>query len=118
MQRRSFRPAVRNRQTNEHVVLVGLGVFRKDIEVAVVIKGSAVDELKLSCPQTAPPIFLDQTRIRKFRLRVFVERLHVGMRRRRVEVVVELFYVLTVIALGAGETEQALLQDRVLAIPK
>src|SRR5438876_11193310 len=109
MQRRSFRPAVRNRQANEHVVLVGLGVFRKDIEVAVVIKGSAVDEFKLSCAQTASPIFLDQTRIRKFRLRIFVERLHVGMRWRRVEVVIELLYILAVIALGAGETEQTLL---------
>src|SRR5206468_7412405 len=109
MQRRFFWPAVCNRQANEDVVLVGLGVFRKDIEVAVVIKGSAVDEFKLGCAQTAPPIFLDETRIRKFRLRVFVKRLHVRMRRRRVEVVVELLYVLTVIALGAGETEQPLL---------
>ena len=109
MQRRSFWPAVRNRQANEDVVFVGLGVFCKDIEVAVVIKGSTVDEFKLSCAQAAPPIFLDQTRIRKFRLRVFVERLHVGMRRRRVEVVVELLYVLTVIALGASETEETLL---------
>src|SRR5438046_9320862 len=108
MQRRSFWPAVRNRQANEDVVFVGLGVFRKDIEVAVVIKGSTVDEFKLSCPQTAPPIFLDQTRIRKFRLRVFVERLHVRMRWRRVEVVVELFYILTMIALGAGETDASL----------
>src|SRR5207249_4985537 len=109
MQRRSFRPAVRNRQANKNVVLVGLGIFRKDIEVAVVIKGSAVDEFKLSCAQTAAPIFLDETPIRKFRLRVFVKRLHVRMRRRRVEVVVELLYILTVIALGAGETEEALL---------
>src|SRR5438067_1639449 len=118
MQRRSFRPAVRNRQANENVVLIGLSVFRKDIEVAVVIKDSTVDEFKLCCPQTAPPIFLDQTRIRKFRLRVFIERLHVGMRRRRVEVVVELLYVLAVIPFGAGKTEKALLQDRVFAIPK
>src|SRR5436190_20376762 len=109
MQCRFFRPAVRNRQANEDVVVVGFGVFRKDIEVAVVIKGSAVDKFELSCPQTASPIFLDETRIRKFRLRIFVERLHVGMRRRRVEVVVELLYVLTVIALGASETEETLL---------
>src|SRR5437868_13129175 len=109
MQRRSFWPAVRNRQANEDVVFVSLGVFCKDIEVAVVSKGSTVDEFKLSCAQATLPIFLDQTRIRKFRLRVFVERLHVGMRRRRVEVVVELLYVLTVIALGASETEETLL---------
>ena len=109
MQRRFIRAAIVRGDANEQVFRRLLGVFDIDVEIPVIVEDAGVDEFKLSCAQATPPIFLDQTRIRKFRLRVFVERLHVGMRRRRVEVVVELLYVLTVIALGASETEETLL---------
>src|SRR5262249_22696164 len=45
-------------------------------------------------------------------------RLHVGVRRRRVEVVVALLHVLAVVALRAREAEETLLQDRVPAVPE
>jgi hypothetical protein len=40
------------------------------------------------------------------------------VRRCGVQVEVILFYVFTVIALGVGKTEQALLQNRVCSVPK
>src|SRR5205814_469365 len=40
------------------------------------------------------------------------------MRRRRVEVVIELLHVLAVIALRAGQTEESLLQNRIFAVPE
>src|SRR5262249_15848290 len=42
---------------------------------------------------------------------------HVAVRRRRVEIVVELLDVLAVVALGAGDAEEPLLQDRVAPVP-
>ena len=89
----------------------GLGVFGKDIEIAVVVKDASVDQFELGRSQTAPPIFLDQTRIGKFRLRIFVERLHIGMRRRRIEVIVKLLYILAVIALGVRSDQKAALLE-------
>src|SRR4030095_9801010 len=61
---------------------------------------------------------LDQSRVGKFHLWILVERLHVGMRRRRIEVEILLLHVLAVIALVAGETEKTLLQNRVATIPQ
>ena len=52
------------------------------------------------------------------RLRILVEILHVGMRRRAVEVEVVFLHVLAVVALAVGQPEQALLEDRVVAVPQ
>ena len=57
-------------------------------------------------------------RIGKFRLRIFVEILHVGVRRRGVEIEVILLDVFAVVALVARQAEQPLLQNRVAAIPE
>src|SRR5439155_14379576 len=66
----------------------------------------------------APAIFLDQPRVRIFRLRILVERLQIGMRRCRIEVEILLLHVLAMIPLAAGEAEQALFQNRVAPIPE
>src|SRR3989442_1712101 len=59
-----------------------------------------------------------QRRVRVRALRILVEVLHVGVRRRAVEVEVVLLDVLGVVALVAGDAEQALLEDGVAAIPE
>jgi hypothetical protein len=66
----------------------------------------------------AAAVLLDQLFVRELGERVFVERLHVGMRRRAVEVVVQLLHVLAVVALVAREPEEPLLEDGVLAVPQ
>ena len=66
----------------------------------------------------APPVLLDQPGIGKFRLRILVEHAHVGMGRGAVEVAVELLDVLAVVALGIGQPEQPLLEDRIAAVPQ
>src|SRR5207249_6973177 len=59
-----------------------------------------------------------QIAVRERGLRVLVEVLHVRVRRRRVEVEVVLLDVLAVVALAAGQPEQALLEDRVAPVPQ
>jgi hypothetical protein len=51
-------------------------------------------------------------------LRVLVQILHVGMRRCAVEIEVVLLDVLAVVALAVGETEEALLQNRIATVPQ
>src|SRR5437764_1391185 len=51
-------------------------------------------------------------------MRILVEILHVGMRRRRIEVEVVFLDILTVIALVASQSENALFQDGVASVPQ
>src|SRR5262249_48444423 len=66
----------------------------------------------------APPVLLDEEPVGIGGLRVAVEAAHVAVRRRRVEVVIELLHVLAVVALGAGDAEEPLLEDRIAAVPQ
>ena len=118
MQRRFLRSAICNRQTNQDIVLGSFGVFGKNIEVTIFIKNAGIDQLELRRTEPAPAIFLDQPPVWIFRLRIFVECLHVTMRRCRVEVVIKFLHVLAVIPFWAGQTEQTLFQNRIFAVPK
>ena len=60
----------------------------------------------------------DQVHVGEGGLRILVQVPHVRMRRRAVEVEVVLLDVLAVVALTVGQAEEALLEDRVLAVPE
>ena len=81
-------------------------------------RSAGVDQLELRGPAIPPAVLLDQPRVRERRLGILVEHLHVGVRRRGVEVEVVLLDVLAVIALAAGEPEEALLEDRIAPVPQ
>src|SRR5207237_9680138 len=97
------------RSANQNVVLGSLSVFGEDIEVAIFIENAGIDQLELRRTQSSSAILVDQPAVRIFGLRVFVERLHVRMRGRRVEVVIEFLPVLAVVAFRSSETEKSLL---------
>jgi hypothetical protein len=103
---------------HEYVVGSRLRVFDEHVEVAVGVEDSRVEQLVFRFAATACAVLLHQVRIRKSRLRVLVQELHVGMGRRAVEVEVVLLHVLAVVALAVGEAEQPFLQDRVAPVPQ
>ena len=96
----------------------GFRVLHEHVEIAVPIEDARVDQLKLRVRLGPPAVFLDQARVGKFRLRIFVQHLHVGVRRRGVEIEVILLHVFAVVAFVAVEPEEALLQDGIAAIPQ
>ena len=63
-------------------------------------------------------ILLDQPVVGKRPLRILVEHLQIGMRRRGIEVVVQLLDVLAMISLGIGQAKQPLLENRIAAVPQ
>src|SRR5262249_44141216 len=77
-----------------------------------------VEQLVLELMAAAGVVGLHQVLVGIGALRVLVEPLHVRVRGRGVEVEVVLLHVLAVVALAVGETEEALLQDRVGAVPQ
>src|SRR5262249_26527712 len=66
----------------------------------------------------APAVRFYQVSIGKFPLRILVEVLHVGVRGGAVDVEVILLHIFAVIALTIRQTEQALFEDGIAAIPK
>ena len=113
------RAAVVDRQPEEQVLGIGLGVLDEDVEVAVVVEDAGVEQLVLRSPRaTARVAGAHEIVVGERRLRVLVELLHVRVGRRRVEVEVVLLDVLAVVALAVGQPEQPLLEDRVAAVPE
>ena len=74
--------AVRRGDPHEDVVGRRLRVLHRHVEVAVAVEDAGVEELVLRRPPAPPPILLDQGRVWELGLRVLVQELHVGMRRR------------------------------------
>ena len=116
VQGRVLRSAVVHRDEHQDVVRRTLRVLDEDVEVAVLVEDARVQQFELGLP--APAAVMDQRVVRIRPLRVLVEALHVGVRGRGVQVEPVLLGVLAVVALAVGQPEEALLEDRVLAVPE
>src|SRR5205809_420817 len=111
-------PAVGDRDADQHLVDGGLRVLDDDVEVAIVVEDAGVEQLVFARSPVPARGLLEQQRVGKRAVRVVVEVVHVGVGRRDVEIEVVLLDVLAVIALRARETEEALLEDHVAAVPE
>src|SRR4030095_12416247 len=118
MKGRGIRSAVGDRDANQQIVRRCLRILGDDVEVAVLLEDSGVDELELGITAAAPLVLLDEPRVGKLTLGILVETLHVGVGRRRVEIEVVVLDVLAVIPLGASEAEHPLLENRVPLVPE
>ena len=103
---------------NQDVVVGRLGVLGVNVEIPPIVEHARVEDFEFRLIPAPPSVLLKQPFVGKSLLWVAIQTPHVGVRGRRVEVVVEFFYVLTVVALVVGQAEHALLQDRVLAVPQ
>ena len=83
--------------------------FHEHVEIAVVIEDAGVEQLKLWLVLSAAPVLLDEPGVREFTLRILVEHLQVGVRRRGVEIVIQFLHVLAVVAFGICQAKQAFL---------
>ena len=118
VERLGVRAGVRHLDRHQQVVRVGLGVVDLDDPVAVVVEGARVEQLVLGVVLAAAAVLGDEVAVGELALRVVVAPAVPGVARQRVEVPPVLLRVLAVVALAAGEAEDALLQDRVAAVPE
>src|SRR5262249_17373220 len=86
--------------------------------VPVVVERARVEELVLRVELSPATVFGDEVAVGKRPLRIVVAPPVPGMARQGVEVPPVLLGVLAVVALVAGQAEDALLQDRVAAVPE
>src|SRR5688572_20216037 len=111
MQLSGLWPPVRRRNPNGDVARRGLGVLHHNVEILVVREDASVDQLVFWLEAGAGAIGCYEIAVREWALRIFVETLQVAVRWRGIEIVVVLLDILAVIALAAGQTEEAFLQD-------
>ena len=113
----SFRPTIVDGHAHQDVFRRILGVFHEHVEVTVIVKNARVEQFKFRFTFAARRAFCNQPVVGKGALRILVEHLQVGMRRRGVEVVIKLLHVFAVIAFGIGKAEETFLQNWILAVP-
>ena len=118
MNRRRLRPAVVDGDSHQNVVRRGLAVFRKNVEVAVVVEDPGVEQLEFRLILPAPVIFLHQLRVGEFPLRILVKHFQIGMCRGGVEVIICLLHVFAVVAFTVRQAEKPLLQNWIVFIPQ
>ncbi len=95
-----------------------LGVLDGDVEVAILVEGAEVGELDLLLGRAGGARVPEELGVGVAALGILVRPAEVARGRRGVLVVVDLLHVLAVVALGAGEPEEALLEDLVLFVPQ
>src|SRR5471030_2644380 len=118
VERRRLGTAVENCDTDRYVVRRGLGILHKDIEIPVFAEDPGIDQLVLRVQTAAPTVLLPDPLVWEFGLRILIQAFHVRVSRGVVQVEVAFLDVLAVVALGAGESEQAFLKERVAADPQ
>src|SRR5262249_54378312 len=115
---RSLRPTVRDSDLDQNVLDIDLRIFHEDIKVSVIVENSGVEQFEFRLILSTSPVFVDQSCIWEFSLRVLVQVPHVRVRRRAVEIEVVLLDVFSVIAFVPRQSEDALLENRVMLVPE
>ena len=116
--RRRFRSAVEHFDADAQVFRPRFGILDKYIEIAVVVENIGVEQFVLRLTAGTLAVFFNELRVGKFRLRILVEILHVGMRGRRIQIEIILLHVLPVVPFGWHQAKQSFLQNRIAAIPQ
>src|SRR5215469_15228305 len=113
-----MRPAVCDGDANQDIFAGRFRVFGENVEVSAMVENAGLFEFEFWLGTGADPVLNDQAFVWKGRLRVLVQMLHVRVGRRAVEVVITFLDVLTMVSLGTRQTEKALFQNGVGAVPE
>ena len=118
MKRRPIWTAIRNRHANYNIIRIDLGILDKDVEIAILVENSRVNQFIFQSISSTHPVHIHQLGIRKFGLRILVKALQVRVCGCGVQVVIHLLDVFAMIALMRSEPEQTLFQDRIARVPE
>jgi hypothetical protein len=99
-----------DRDADDEVLERRLGVLRGHVEVPIVVEDTGVQQFELLSPSLPRTVLCDQLLVGIGALWMFVEPLHVGVGRCRVEIEVVLLDVFAVVSLGRREAEGALFE--------
>ena len=110
--------AIAGRDSDHDVFRIGLRILDVDVEIAVVVKDAGVDQLVL-CPLSLTALVLrHEIRVGEGPLRILVEKMHGGVRRRVVDMKEVILQILAVVPLQRVDAEKSLLEVVVDAVPE
>ena len=113
-----IRPAINHADLNKQVFSSVLAIFYEDIEIAVFVEDTRVQQFVLHIVTTATLVRLDQIVVGVLRLWILVQVFHVRVCGCAVEIKVVLLNILTVVALAVCQTEHPFFKDGVLTVPQ
>src|SRR5215467_11865238 len=105
MDRGCFRTSVMHRNAHQEVVRACFGVLDEYIKIPVIVEYSGIEQLEFRLVLPPATILLHQPRIRKCTMGVLVEHFQIRMRGGGIQIIIQLFHVLSVIALSIYEYE-------------
>ena len=112
------RTGVGDPHRHQQIGRVGLDVVDLADPVAIVVEHARVEQLVLRVELAPPAVLGQQVGVREGPLRIVVTPTVPGVTGDGVEVPPVLLDVLAMVALGAGEAEHALFEDRVATVPQ
>src|SRR6266511_3556322 len=118
VQRCLFRSSVGDADLHEQIQRARLGICDFDDPVSIAVERARVEQLVLRVAPAPPAVGLDQVGVREGCLWVVISPAVPGVAGKRVQVPAVLLDVLAVIALLTGQSEGALLKDRIAPIPE
>src|SRR5277367_1562223 len=118
VQRRGGIAAIVRGNPHQHIIDSRLSVFDEHVEISILIEYPGVEQFVFRGIDSVLSILGAELRIGISRLRILVKHFQVRMRGGCIQVVVELFDVLTVIAFTVGQTEQTLFENGITLVPQ
>src|SRR5215472_14260709 len=118
MQSRRLWAAVPRGNANEHIFRGCLCILNKDIEIAVLLKDSRVDQFEFRVVPRAFCVLADKLIVGIRCVRILIEEFQVRTSRSGVEIVIVFLNVLAVVSFAICQAEQPLLEDWVFLIPE
>jgi hypothetical protein len=92
--------------------------FDEHVPVTVFVEDVGIKYLELNHLATAMLIFANEIFIRISLLRILVQKLHVGVSRRGIQIIIQLLDVLPVIPLGPGHAKESFFEHPILLVPQ
>ena len=111
-------PSITHADLDEEVFRRLLGILHKDIEVAITVEDTGIQQLIFHVATVAPPVCLDQIAVGIFRLRILVQILHVRVCRRAVEIEIVFFDIFAMVCLAVRQAKHAFFEDGVFPVPQ
>ena len=118
MERSRVGAAIVGRDSDDDVLRIGLRNLDVDVEIAVFIKDAGIDQLVLRSLPLPALVLRHEIRVGEGSLRILVEKMHVRVRRRVVDVKEVILQILAVVPLQRVNSEESLLEVIVDAVPE
>src|SRR5579884_1397864 len=113
-----FRAAIHSGDANQDVIEILLGVFSNDVEVPALVENTGVFEFVFGIVARSFAVLFDELLIWETRVRITIEALQVGVGGRGIEIIVNLFDILAVIAFFIGQAKEACFENGIFAVPE